>query len=425
MSYTFDVCLAKDKSFTVNHSKLEANTSAKDAITRMVGSKLEQASKGEAFTFSKRSLVDISMHCFDEHRHMYLDPDTIWITIEQGLAEHIKQNAEELRHHFVDFEGKTTIGIQRDHFIKGEENDWEGCFPEFSEKIGEFIGKKRDLIVSDFSTTTKLSKVASEIVLMDAMSEYFDYEVTTLCGIPSVTLEGTVEDWESIRERVKNITEFDLQWWTSELLPVLDEIVKSAKGNPDISFWQEWYSVGGGSGGPFISGHVAKFYPYTGHSKKSRTDFSKLKGSMFGGLTMGSIPNGISSVPFIWNYYSQRIPMEFIGGIIGIQGTDDGGVRSAFGWALRETAVPLSNYPKDRWQVGMVVHDSDDKRGVLEDAEFTEYGEPDDPHYSKRVDAVIIKWDGDAEVTKIKQWDSEYRKVFVKETCDIDPEKVL
>ena len=117
--------------------------------------------------------------------------------------------------------------------------------------------------------------------------------------------------------------------------------------------------------------------------------------------------------------------MEFIGGIIGIQGTDDGGVRSAFGWALRETAVPLSNYPKDRWQVGMVVHDSDDKRGVLEDAEFTEYGEPDDPHYSKRVDAVIIKWDGDAEVTKIKQWDKEYRKVFVKETCEIAPEKIL
>lgn len=45
--------------------------------------------------------------------------------------------------------------------MKGsEKNDWEGVFGEFSDKIQQKIGNEmHQLIVSDFSTTTPLSKV--------------------------------------------------------------------------------------------------------------------------------------------------------------------------------------------------------------------------------------------------------------------------
>ena len=62
---------------------------------------------------------------FTSHRPLTLSPGIIWLTITQGLAIHINENAERLRHRFVSHDGKLTIKIRRDDFIKGSpENPW-------------------------------------------------------------------------------------------------------------------------------------------------------------------------------------------------------------------------------------------------------------------------------------------------------------
>ena len=53
-------------------------------------------------------------------------------------------------------------------------------------------------MVASFSTTGAVEQVANGIVLMSAMKSYFAYRGRTLCGIPEVTLEGTVDDWTNI-----------------------------------------------------------------------------------------------------------------------------------------------------------------------------------------------------------------------------------
>ena len=390
----FDVCLAKNKGFKINTNIIETVPSIKK-LEYLVGSNLEAAYGGAGTDNviaggSICGLVDLSMASFASHCHLILDPDTIWLTIEKGLALHITQNSEKLRHHFVDFDGKQTIEVNRDHFIKGNpDNDWEGCFDEFSEKIGEFIGKKRDLIVGDFSTTEKLQRVASEIVLMDSMSNYFNYACCTKCGIPSVTLEGNVSDWENIKERVGNLDEFGLGWWTEKLNPVLDKIIESSKGNVDVDFWYNWYNEGGGSGGPFIGGHVIKFYPYLKYGDEYKQNPFKEGGGMFGGITLSDFPKGISQVPFVWKYYGTNYPMEFIGGVVGVkQRPSDGAVRSAFGWGVREAAVQLQNYPIEEVCVGMVVHNKSGDRGVLKDVKIKDYGT------GNEVRSVDVEWDG-------------------------------
>ncbi len=73
---------------------------------------------------------------FATHRPISLSPDIIWLTLTQGLAYHINANAEQLRHHFVKNEGKETIAVQRDDFVKGSpENPWPEVFNEFSVAI--------------------------------------------------------------------------------------------------------------------------------------------------------------------------------------------------------------------------------------------------------------------------------------------------
>jgi hypothetical protein len=401
----------------VNTNRIDSIISVRDQIVQKIGGDIEQVCelphsligdiRGHHESYTS-NLVGLAHLSFSKHRHMILDPDTIWITIEHSLATHIKENAEALRDKFVSFQGKRTIDIRRDEFRRGAINDWEGCFDEFSEKIGEFIGPKKDLIVGKFSTTGQLQRVSSEIVLMDAMSKYFDYSVSTRCHIPLITLAGEVADWESIRDKVNSFDEFGLSWWTDHLKPVLDQFILAAKGEIDIGFWKSWYKEGGGSGGPFISGHVNAFFPYVG-SDNSKNKYIGTCPS-YHGNTLSSFNQSISKVPFIWDYFDKKYPMEFVGGLVGITQDDLGCVRGAFGWAVRDESVPLSNYPIEKLVKDMVIHNKDGGAGLLRRAEAEHWDHaPDD----KQLYEVQIEWkDG---LKTHKRWD--FDKLFIKESA--------
>ena len=62
-------------------------------------------------------------------------------------------------------------------------------------------------------------------ILMDSFKEYFSYIVYTECGIPKITLEGTVDDWKKLRDRALGLAQYDLVWWVEALEPVLDQFV--------------------------------------------------------------------------------------------------------------------------------------------------------------------------------------------------------
>ena len=408
MSYTFDLGLALNKSLQLN-SDPQKTVTAESAVKSLLKGDCEQCCDiSDSLIGGKPHLVGLSKVAFSQHRHMILDPDTIWLTIERGLAIHITKNSEELRDKFVNFKGKKFLKIRRDNFIKGGKNDWEGCFDEFSEKIGEHIGEKKDLIVGKFSTTQTLQRVASEIILMDAMSKYFDYGMQTLCSIPSVTLEGEVSDWESIRDKVSQFKEFGLDWWTDHMIPVLDQLVETSKGNADLDWWKSWFKLGGGSGGPYVSGHIQKLYPYLSvHRDEAfeKNDFQDRPG--MGGLGMGLFPQGISKVPFVWEYYDTKYPMEFIGGIIGVQQNQKGAVKCAFGWAVRDSSVPLSQYAIENMVEDMVIHSTDGDVGKLKRADVISY-----PGGSRILSDVRIEWEKKGSVEH-RSWD--FGKLFVKE----------
>jgi len=58
-------------------------------------------------------------YAYTRHLPLVLDPNHIWLTIAQGFALHVNNNSEQLRHHFVQYEGKELIHIRRDNFLKG------------------------------------------------------------------------------------------------------------------------------------------------------------------------------------------------------------------------------------------------------------------------------------------------------------------
>src|SRR5262249_35252900 len=106
----------------------------------------------------------------------------------------------------------------------------------------------------DFSTTGPTQRAASEVVLMDCVQSYFSYEFHTLCGIPEITLEGTVQDWQKIHQRVEQLEHFNFKWWTDDVRQITKEFVSAAQGHPDQSFWRAIYKQQHTSGGPYTNG---------------------------------------------------------------------------------------------------------------------------------------------------------------------------
>lgn len=287
---------------------------------------------------------------FALHHPLVLSPDDVWLCLAQGFATHVKLHAEALRDRFVRHEGKAQIRVRRDDFKRGSpSNDWPAVLSELSDRIGDHVGKKSDLIVADFSTTGPVERAASQVVLLDALQSYFEYGVTSLCGIPRITLLGTPDDWLWIRYRAEVFAELDMTAWTTRLLPILDRIARTARGDTDPTFWRSFYKYNDESGGPFVTGWINVLFPYLDRMSRSTWQIEPswneavthwkegMRGDWRYAPSLHDFPTGLSSAPFIWDYLETEIPMVFVGGFVGVsQEAATGAVRPAIGWAVGE-----------------------------------------------------------------------------------------
>jgi hypothetical protein len=226
------------------------------------------------------------------------------------------------------------------------DNPWPEVFGEFSAKIKEKMNPgSYDGVTASFSTTGSVEKAAGDIIFMDMVKNYFEILMRTCCGIPEVTLEGTAEDWALIRDKVESLkSKYGLEWWLKELYPVVSGMADCASGKQDGTFLQEWYKLGGGSGGPYVSGHIVKFFPYlkdrNGEAKRKVTNFNP--GIHFGGPNTDAFTAGLNSVPFIWQYLGDLKNMRLSAGFVGYtQDQQTMAVRPKIGWAVYEEDAPI------------------------------------------------------------------------------------
>jgi hypothetical protein len=318
----------------------------RDAIPKRIGTACEARAAnvpGRLVPAPIHPFVHAAHLAFAHHLPLVLSPDDVWLCLAQGFAQHVELHAEELRHRFVQHAGKAELVVIRNDFIKGSaDNDWPGVFASFSEQIAEHVGKQRDLVVADFSTTGPTEKAASEVVLMAAMKSYFDFTVVTRCGIPRVTLLGTPEDWQSVRRRAATLGEYGLEAWARAAMPALDELCAAAAGTPDLERWRSFYKFRSMSGGDYVTGWITTLFPYLvehPHRGPDRVVPNAYLAWTEDGPTTDAFPNGLSIAPFLWKYEGQRFAMELVAGFVAVsQDESTGAVRPAIGWAVRDAA---------------------------------------------------------------------------------------
>lgn len=359
---TFKVASVKGETTPIQTKELSTTAVAAIAKTSKLKVEAGEGNSDSLLSFMEdrngevqpRNGLLLAVHtAFATHYPLILSPDDIWLAIAQGFGYHVEANAEKLRQSFFtgtkEGDKKIYIEIRRDGFFKGSpDNDWMGGFSEFSDKLAGYIGNKRNLLVSDFSTTCPVAKATSELVLMNAMKSYVNYGCRTQCGIPEITLLGTVADWESVKIRASNLAEFECKEWIDALIPVLDQFVAAAKGSPDKTFWNSFYKEGGGSGGPYITGAINTLFPYlkqqdwnskvvTYELNTCMSRWKKGVGSMMGGPNLNHFPDGLSSVPFKWIYFEQTFDMAFLGGLVGAaQDPDSLAIKPVIGWGVAD-----------------------------------------------------------------------------------------
>ncbi|CAG8517227.1 14506_t:CDS:1, partial [Dentiscutata heterogama] len=220
-------------------------------------------------------------------------------------------------------------------------NILEGNWPEAINRLVTETDKRVEkidltqLLECDFSTTTPSSLTASRIVLLDMVKAYFNYKIVCCCGIPKVTLQGTLEDWTKLQEKVIKLRNLNLEldFWLDRLEPVIAKLVDTYRGEVDEDFWGRVISMQmyGSGGETNITGWIAAFFPYDRAGTALHSNF--IDGDDF--------PDGIVGVPFTTDVTP---PLKFVAGFIGTNQEileNFGGesvVSPVIGWAVIDDA---------------------------------------------------------------------------------------
>lgn len=295
---------------------------------------------------------------FAEHRPLVLSPDAVWLTITQGVAQHIRLHAEELRPRLVGHTGRKRLSVTVDGPMPCDPGSWRDMVDVFG-KLLAAEANATDVFECDFSTSTDVERVAGRVVMLDAYSPYFALWTTCVCGIPSITLTGTAADWQKIRARVDTIATFGLEKWCRSLAPIMDHFVRAASGDVDRAFWQRIYNPVDAYGGDVITGWAARFYPYLeivgaldwpnpllelslGEPRDLTTDHGIYHGP---GIRSNHVPATLSRVVVNVNdqVEGDNRVVALHAGMVGVAQDDDGALRPVAGWHLTSAAIEIDD----------------------------------------------------------------------------------
>ena len=289
-------------------------------------------------------LIDAVSQAYAEHRPLVLTPDCFWLTIEQGFAHHVAENAETLRPRLVRHHGKQELAAAIQDLSLASV---KSAIANFSAQIRDHTDPVlHETLVCNFSTTTPTIRTASEVVLMDAYSSYFEYAMRFVCGIPKITVTGSLEDWQRIQSRIEVLATFGLEWWTARLRPILDELVRTASGEPNVEFWQAIYKPKWAYGDSIVTGWIADLFPYLGDAPGRRRNHllecerEKWAIAVERGVGHGVFPSGLASVPVQVSFPNEaKLELDLVAGFMGVeQNPDDLALTPVVSWCLTERA---------------------------------------------------------------------------------------
>ena len=314
--------------------------------TPMIGSKDEVYSQADVGFFESVLLA------YTHHWNLRTSPDDWWFCVIKTISHHIDLHSEKkkVRDLFVDFEGKKELMVE-----VTKEQGWpvfeDMNFTAFFNNIGSLISENVkipeyvDGVTADFTTTTSVQKIVSQITLMSSVQSYFDFTLCGGCGIPAIEMKGTEGDWlkllsklkvlKTLLEPIRDDIKLKKTWWLL-VTKIFEELLETYRGKPNEDWWSHIMTYerpyGSGdylsSGPPRYSGWIVEF----------------LSGTVGNdiGILKGDFPSAIVTVPMGIVDFDAGIQDQaaLVAGMIGVTvhqsvGDDDRvSIQPYQGWSL-------------------------------------------------------------------------------------------
>jgi len=282
--------------------------------------------------------VGAALRAYNKHYHLVISPDDVWIAITTALAGEINRHSEEMRHLFVNHTDKKEL------VVYGGGNIMSANYDRLVDLMSEEIEKNtKDNIKSwmecNFSTSTLVTKTISKIVLMGSMKNYFSYKMCLDCGLPKVTLQGNIGDWQEIRKRVELLSTWNIESlskWSVVLQSVLDKFVDAFNGKVDVNFWNGIaYRTGGGSGPRYLQGWILAFIPFNDVGKYILNDMTTIMtAGKYGKVDTNDVPTSAVEVPVTIDDNGTIYQTIFYGGAIVSKKFDAETIGTSLDWVL-------------------------------------------------------------------------------------------
>jgi hypothetical protein len=315
-----------------------------DLLVQSTFSDLEEAtdssdsSSNHLYGASANGFVFGAIKAYNEHLHLKLRPDDIWLAILTQLKIYINEHAEELRGRFFPSHKDGQINLEVD--IRDLRD-----FGEFALEIARLTEKVlvdpgiREWITPKFSTTTPTDEAVYAMVMMGAFQKYIRYVAYGECGLPSVTLLGDKSDWEDLERRLETIPYLgeEPKTWYGLLKPICTRFVRTFD-EPEAADTKEfWQSILNSYNDydeltyetkSYYNGWITAFC-FWGEYSKCQYNIPKygegknrvlcLDGAQYGQIESNCVPDGWMSVPITRRYMKKEWPMTLVAGSVAME----------------------------------------------------------------------------------------------------------
>ena len=284
------------------------------------------------------------------HYPIRIKPDDIWLLIVQAFSHHVNINSEELREMFVNFSGKKELIVSYplNTIDEVDSKILEDFSVQINEQMKKFLGDNLlNTLTPNFTTTNKDSLIICKISIMGAFKKYFDYTMFECgCGVPYLILEGTVDDYKKIKEKVNELKKYKFDWYINKIIPHINKMIEAKEGKIDIEYFQnmvqnkeetEYKSGLSGMGGhsyrvDHLSGWFLDFFAYIGNGEGGyeKNNIKSLKVADF-----KKFPSQMLTVPFkIVDVNKKEYLMKYKVGFIGCEQNEKKEVYPVTGWIV-------------------------------------------------------------------------------------------
>ena len=208
--------------------------------TPMIGS------ENKVYSTADIGFFEAVLLAYTHHWNLRTSPDDWWFCVIKIISQHIElfYNKPSVRNLFVDFEGKKNLKV----FVGTEEGwpvfedmDFSSFFNNISLEIANNVKVPEyvDAVTANFTTTTSVKKIVSQITLMSSLQGYFNFYLIGSCGIPAIEMMGIEEDWKKLKvlktllEPVTNDLRLKESWW-SLVQKIFEKLLETYCGQPDV-----------------------------------------------------------------------------------------------------------------------------------------------------------------------------------------------